>query len=228
MSSESADRKRHDPPQPVAEPPVRIRAARPEDTPAIASLLAEAFPTLYRAVFGLRNAKDAAAVLAGFYTDGALPLKTMRVAERDERIVGIAALQADGRMIHAGPRTIWRRLVRELGFARALRAFFGGTMSYLVLLRRIPRAPDLAYLEALAVAEGDRGRGIGTLLLEDSIRWSGEQQRRRLALHVLNSNTGALRLYKRMGFRPWHGHPAAESPPKGSLWGSLLMVRSVA
>ncbi|HLK57261.1 MAG TPA: GNAT family N-acetyltransferase, partial [Chthonomonadaceae bacterium] len=126
-----------------------------------------------------------------------------------------------------------RLLLRHLSLFQAARAFFGGLSANAMLNRRIPHAPDLTYIEALAVAAEERNRGIGTQLLNSAIAWTRAQSRSRLALHVLYSNAGARRLYERMGFQPWSVPPthrffttlfARRIPP----WSTLLLVRPVA
>jgi ribosomal protein S18 acetylase RimI-like enzyme len=58
-------------------------------------------------------------------------------------------------------------------------------------------------VETLAVAPQARGAGVGTALL-GAVR---EELRRRGCTHwsisVAAANTGAVRLYERLGFRPW-------------------------
>jgi ribosomal protein S18 acetylase RimI-like enzyme len=58
-------------------------------------------------------------------------------------------------------------------------------------------------VETLAVAPEARGAGVGTGLL-DAVR---DELRRRGCSHwsisVAAANTGAIRLYERVGFRPW-------------------------
>jgi GNAT superfamily N-acetyltransferase len=202
---------------------LQVRAARPEDAEAVGAILAEAFPGLYRATFGRLEIAAVARLLAALYHAGTLSLETTRVCERGGRVAGVVILHV-GRSIGRGTAgAYWRTLSQQLGLLRGLRAFFGGLSANTFLNQRIPRAPDLAYIEALAVAASDRGHGIGTLLLEDTARWARESSpsRSRLALHVLYSNTGARRLYERMGFRPWN--PRQRRWTRGS---ALLMQRT--
>ena len=53
----------------------------------------------------------------------------------------------------------------------------------------------------LAVASDMRGRGIGTKLIGHVERYAREQGYRILSLDVVDTNTGALRLYQKLGFR---------------------------
>src|SRR5438067_4634426 len=117
--------------------------------------------------------------------------------------------------------------MQRYGLFRTPRIFAGGVLANLMLDRRIPRAPDLVYIEALAVAEEHRGRGLGSRLLADAERCARSIGRSRLALHVLANNTGARRLYERAGFRLWYDpRPGLRwrlTPP--SSWVALLMAR---
>ncbi|HEY7472072.1 MAG TPA: ribosomal protein S18-alanine N-acetyltransferase [Gemmatimonadota bacterium] len=61
-------------------------------------------------------------------------------------------------------------------------------------------AADEAELADLAVAEGARGRGIGTELVRAFAREAGVRGARRLYLEVRVSNEGARRFYRRLGF----------------------------
>jgi ribosomal protein S18 acetylase RimI-like enzyme len=59
-------------------------------------------------------------------------------------------------------------------------------------------------IETLAVAEGARGEGIGTMLVEacrERLRAEGVSH---WAVGVVEANSGATRLYERAGFRPYY------------------------
>jgi len=60
----------------------------------------------------------------------------------------------------------------------------------------------LAHLAILtvAVAPGWRGRGVGTALMDDARRWAAARRLRKLQLHVRAGNTGAIALYRRLGY----------------------------
>ena len=169
-----------------------------------------------------------ASLLKDLYDVGSLSLDDTRVCDWDGRVVGVMILHT-GRSIGRGTMaSFWSLLRRRYGLVRTPRIFFGGIMANLMLDRRIPRAPDLVYIEALAVSEVRRGQGIGSRLLADAEQWARSHGRSRMALHVLASNAGARRLYHRVGFRPWH-EPAAKvrfaqstsTPP----WGAILLAR---
>jgi ribosomal protein S18 acetylase RimI-like enzyme len=57
-----------------------------------------------------------------------------------------------------------------------------------------------AHLSVLAVADGAEGRGIGSMLLDECIKWAKERNSDRLTLSALVTNTRARALYERKGF----------------------------
>lgn len=207
---------------------VTIRAACAEDASEIAAILANAFPSLYNAAFGRLSEEKTAHLLAALYRAEILSLEATRVCERAGRVVGVLILHI-GKPIGRGTVGAYASvLVSELGWRRAPVAFFGGLSTNAFLNRRIPRADNLVYIEALAVTAQERSKGIGTLLLAEAERWAREHGRRRLALHVLVSNTGARRLYERTGFVPWHSEErGAGGRFLSSAWGAILLEREL-
>ena len=61
-------------------------------------------------------------------------------------------------------------------------------------------AADEGEILNLAVADGARGAGIGTALLQAMLAWLGERGAAQVYLEVRRSNTAAIRLYHRAGF----------------------------
>ena len=220
------------PEQSKAENGLRIRAADAYDVNAIARLLVQAFPSLYSTTFGNLGTQKLTALLSHLYVVGTLSKETTLVAEREGRIVGLAILHFGNSIGRGSVWTFGLLLLRRLNPFQAVRAFFGGLCANAMLDRRIPRAPDLAYVEALAVAEGERGKGIGTHLLEEALTQAKARGRSRMALHVLQSNTRARHLYERIGFRPWERTPPRRSSGalfsrRASGWSALLLVRPI-
>ena len=58
------------------------------------------------------------------------------------------------------------------------------------------------YLQRLAVASPHRGRGLGTFLVADALRWARRRDADSLWVNTQESNEGALRFYVRNGFEP--------------------------
>jgi GNAT superfamily N-acetyltransferase len=207
---------------------LRVRTARTEDAEAIARILVEAFPELYHMAFGIPDDAKNVAVLTALFAAGHLALDKTRVCEREGRIVGLAILHV-GDPIGRGSAIAYARLLRRhLDPVPAARAFFGGIGANRTLVRRMPHGRDLLYIEALAVQHGERGKGVGTLLLQDAFDWALADNRRRVALHVLHGNAGARRLYEKMGFQLWQPtvwHRLRNRLAPATSWSALLMLR---
>jgi GNAT superfamily N-acetyltransferase len=221
---------RHDPdPEPRAALSC-VRNAAPQDAASIARILAEAFPSLYNSTFGRMGVAESASLLQALYEREHLSLSDTRVCEVDGEIAAVMILHTGRPIARGTARSYWSLVVQRYGPLRAPRIFAGGVLANLMLDSRIPRAADLVYIEALAVAEQHRGKGLGSRLLADAEHWARAHGRRRLALHVLASNAGARRLYERTGFRPWHAHssaPRSRGLPRGRSWSAILMVRTL-
>jgi len=71
----------------------------------------------------------------------------------------------------------------------------GATIGFLA----IRREPDHLYLQTIQLIEPARGLGLGTLLLAHVEALAGGL--RAIRLRVLRANTGARRLYARLGYR---------------------------
>ncbi|AYZ32157.1 N-acetyltransferase [Serratia sp. FDAARGOS_506] len=121
------------------------------------------------------------------------------VVKQDEQLVAAFALNAADGESNAGlrPRTlpIWR-LCRRYGWWNVWRLYL-----QMSLLRHTPAADEL-YLSYLAVAENQRGKGVGKRLLQWMNDYAaGQGAGRRLSLHVSRRNVDAQRLYRRCGFQ---------------------------
>ena len=114
-----------------------------------------------------------------------------------------------------------RRLGMLSGFDGAHAAETGGATTMAILRSAglaLPRAMLLAacagplitfvdrlaldewYIQMVAVSPDARGRGIGSILLDEAQRRAHETGCVRLALDVDVQNTGAIRLYERLGY----------------------------
>jgi len=56
------------------------------------------------------------------------------------------------------------------------------------------------YLEAIAVSESARGKGVGTQLIEALFLFAKEKNLKSITLHVIDTNPKAKELYERLGF----------------------------
>lgn len=72
---------------------------------------------------------------------------------------------------------------------------------------------DEIHINNVAVRPAYRGHGIGTAIIERVLREARRLGARRATLEVRASNTGALRLYERLGFRVAARRPNYYSSP---------------
>jgi RimJ/RimL family protein N-acetyltransferase len=76
---------------------------------------------------------------------------------------------------------------------------------------------------AMAILEGFRGRGVGTLLVERGIAWARQAGAHKLALEVWPHNEAAIALYKKMGFTEEGRLRRHYRRRNGQLWDALVM-----
>ena len=95
----------------------------------------------------------------------------------------------------------------------------GGVIGHLGIVRRPYGVAELGMM----VAEGWRGRGVGTGLLAAAIDWARAAGAHKIALQVWPHNEAARRLYRRFGFveegrlrRHYRRH-------NGELWDAVVM-----
>ncbi len=81
------------------------------------------------------------------------------------------------------------------------------------------------YIAGLATYEGFRGQGIGTQLMERTEQRAREEGRPSLSLIVFEANTGAKRLYDRLGFKEKDRRAIIPHPLIHVTGDALLMVR---
>ena len=104
----------------------------------------------------------------------------------------------------------WRSVGDERRYLKALRRYphaavfvaerYGVVVGRLSVARdQHPASSHVADL-GLMVAQGARGHGIGTALLQAAVDWAREAGIRKLELHVFPWNEPAMRLYEKFGF----------------------------
>ncbi len=159
-------------------PPARRRPA--------ADLLFDAFQSKFAPLLGGRS--HAVALFAAcLHPDRAF------VALRQGELVGLAGLHYAEKRFLEFP---WPAVAAEYGLLAALpRA---------LVLRFIgsPAVPGELSVDFLAVAEGWRGRGIGTRLLHEVSALARAEGMHAVRLDVVDTNSAARRLYERLGFSP--------------------------
>ena len=150
---------------------------------AAAGILYAAFERKLRPMLGSKRAVS--------YIETALVPERCIVAIEQHEVVGIIGLQYDGK---PSQQASLRTSVSRLGLFRGLLA--------VVMQEGTHRRPDEKelYIEALAVKVDQRGRGIGTRLLQEALALGSELGKERITLEVIDTNPDAYRLYVRLGF----------------------------
>jgi ribosomal protein S18 acetylase RimI-like enzyme len=155
----------------------------------IARLVFEAFGETSLMLMSLLGGKTKAVVFI------ALCLRQDRliVALKQNLVVGFSGLEYQGKnFIDVNVH----QAVRMLGF----RGFLVYTFSAIAFLLNKPLPSDL-HIQALAVSADQRGQGIGTKLLKDSIDFARANNFSKVKIEVTSANPKAERLYRRIGFK---------------------------
>ncbi|MCX4684349.1 GNAT family N-acetyltransferase [Kitasatospora purpeofusca] len=109
----------------------------------------------------------------------------------DGRLVGLAGYRLGGRGLTGGTAGA---VLRAYGHLRGLRRVL-----LLTLFERRPGAGQLL-MDGIAVGPDLRGRGVGSLLIEEVAAVAAEQGFREIRLDVIDTNPRARALYERRGF----------------------------
>ncbi|WP_210573874.1 GNAT family N-acetyltransferase [Streptomyces sp. GESEQ-4] len=109
----------------------------------------------------------------------------------DGQLVGLAGYQLGGRALTGGSSS---DVLRAYGHLRGLHRLL-----LLALFERRP-APGQLLMDGIAVDPDIRGRGIGSLLIEEVAAVAAEQDCREIRLDVIDVNPRARALYERRGF----------------------------
>ncbi|MEM8644829.1 MAG: GNAT family N-acetyltransferase [Pseudomonadota bacterium] len=164
---------------------ITIQLGVPEDHAAAATALyCEAFREKLAPFLGdqERSARFLAASLA---PDRAF------LAIKAGQVVGIAGFKVDGKgLFEPG----FARFFAEYGVSAVLR--IGG----LLLLERA-ESPDVLLMDGIALSPSVRGQGIGSRLLDAIEAHARELGKASIRLDVVDTNSGARRLYERFGFK---------------------------
>lgn len=169
-------------------PPV-VRRAAADDAPAMADIVARAFPDKFRPAFG-NDARAARALTP--YTRA-----TMRrhgtevyVAEVDGQVAGTVSLVLRKGFVFGTSGMF----VRAVGVWWTLRA-----IAVLGFLSEPSPQGDEAYVEVLSVAPEYQRRGVGRALMSAAEARARTLGRRRLTLYVTANNHAAQALYHAQG-----------------------------
>ena len=112
-------------------------------------------------------------------------------AEEDGKLLGVLAIQTNKQSF----------LDPDFKDLRAHYGIVGGIIraAGLALLQHSPKPKEL-YIEGIAVADFDRGKGVGTKLFDELMIFARSQGFERVTLQVIDTNPRALKLYERFGF----------------------------
>ena len=75
----------------------------------------------------------------------------------------------------------------------------------------------------MMVADAWRGRGVGSVLMGEALRWAGEAGAHKVVLQVWPHNGAALTLYRRFGFVEEGRLRRHYRRRNGELWDAILM-----
>jgi ribosomal protein S18 acetylase RimI-like enzyme len=107
----------------------------------------------------------------------------------------------------------------DLDFAASPVAFYSNAMTASVTtVVKAPweDTPPGPFIIEVMVHPEHRRRGLAECLISHAARELTRQGKRIVALRVMSNNTGALRLYRKLGFVPWspdeEGHGSSEKP----------------
>ena len=80
------------------------------------------------------------------------------------------------------------------------------------------------YINALATFPGNRGQGLGSSLLAAAERLARENGTPAMSIQVYGQNTGAVRLYQRLGYKLHEKAPVRSHPCQPYYTGDVLLL----
>ena len=112
-------------------------------------------------------------------------------AEEDGMLFGVLAIQTNKQSF----------LDPDFKDLRAHYGIVGGIIRAVALtLLQHSTKPKEIYIEGIAVADFNRGKGVGTKLFNELMIFARSQGFERVTLQVIDTNPRALKLYERLGF----------------------------
>jgi len=171
---------------------VTLRQATPADIKSLARLWVATFPDKFGPILG----DQAERVICDWLRLSKRHLQTTTVAEVNGVVTGYIILDTPSAPHPDNGRWLWQALQLHNGIFGALQSFI------LMVLININRRPDKneSYIEMLGVAPAWRGEGLAAQLLNHAETVARREGAVQLTLNVVNDNTVAINLYKKMGF----------------------------
>ena len=137
---------------------------------------------------------------------------------REEDIPGIMALE-QGAIAHPWPEEDIRRLITDSDKFALVTEDAGGLTGYIGVSVVVGEAS----VGNLVVREDMRGKGLGTKLVGDLIEELKTQGAEAIVLEVEDTNTPAVRVYRKCGFEEYNSRRDYYGPGRGAL----LMKRAI-
>jgi ribosomal protein S18 acetylase RimI-like enzyme len=194
-----------------------VRLMAPGEQGRVGEILGAAFAGKYGPALG--DDPTLAAGIAAVLPPGGL----CYVGEQAGALQGAGLLRVAGQPTYGPGETmaIWRLLRQRQSLGRAISSVL------LLSLVGSDHDPDrtTGYVSSLAVDPAAQGRGLGTALLTHLETVARDMGKTRLALHVVDSNTGARRLYERHGFRVVRAEPAFFTRRRWGYRAVLFMIK---
>lgn len=116
------------------------------------------------------------------------------VAEVDEHIAGVVHLDFKGKKVSKKESLSVLRLILKYGLSRLLKVRDMGIFFE-------PKVEDdELHIHGIVVSSKYRSMGIGSKLFDEIDKFARKQELKKITLEVLDTNTKAIALYKRLGF----------------------------
>jgi ribosomal protein S18 acetylase RimI-like enzyme len=165
----------------------------------VASLIYEADADTFNFFFG--NRQNASRRLEKLVTagDNSLGYEQFHVVtNEDSQILGVMGYSIGGMMDRIGELKV---LFKNLKLLDSLRFIMIEIIDSIFLSNL---EDDDFYFFIVAVDENSRGQGIGSFILDEGIKMARKNKCKRAVLDVDIENSGALRLYERVGFKKFN------------------------
>ena len=170
------------------------RRAKPDDDPAIASLVVDGFLDKFRPVFGRRMDRSVKIMqkwISLEHASGGVESLIIEWGTETVASVGVRIAESQEDVMARG---LWRTLTHNLGTPRAFWA------TVLLSYPRYSASSAEAYIERLVVTPQFRGEGLGRRLLSAAEALGRDAGKETVGLHVSGINKTALKLYESAGY----------------------------
>lgn len=114
------------------------------------------------------------------------------VAISENKLIGIAGFHAPSGSLTGG--ITYSELLLQLGYIK------GNWAALIFSLYERKPAPGELIMDGIAVQADDRGKGVGSRLLEEIAKYAKKHKFNRVRLDVIDINEKAKKLYERKGF----------------------------